>query len=227
MPLNVPPQYPRRKLSKARNHVPPKVAACDSPDQVNQTRDDEEPSREKVQTPSPAVLIEDIVGARGTHYRVRCRGEHFRRCPTAVLVVAADRQLEERRREVVAGLAPVQPRMHHQNLEAREREREHTRREDPVRETDPASVARDGILAPLAGSHGCHCDPSRCMLPRKPRNPGEMIFLNRAGISALRVGAATDPRRPFTATGWRLTAAAAHAPPRNGRAQSILGSSRL
>src|SRR6516165_9162362 len=100
MHCDVPPQYSWRKLSEARNEVPPKVAACESHDEVGQTRHHEEPGRQKVQAPSPAVLIENIVGARGTHYRVRCRGEHLRRCPTAVLVVAADRQLEERRREV-------------------------------------------------------------------------------------------------------------------------------
>ena len=47
--------------------------------------------------------------------------------PAAVLVVAADRQLDQRRREIVADLAPVQPRVDHQDHDPGDRERQEAR----------------------------------------------------------------------------------------------------
>ena len=67
--------------------------------------------------------------------------EGLGRVPAAVLVVPADRQLEERRREVVARVAPVEPRVRHQDLEAAEHEHEDAHRDDPVGDPDPARVA--------------------------------------------------------------------------------------
>ena len=57
-----------------------------------------------------------------------------------MLVVPADRQLEERRRQVVARVAPVQPRMRHQDHEAAERKRQEAGGHNPVGDPDPARM---------------------------------------------------------------------------------------
>ena len=91
------------------------MAAEDAGQQVHGAGQHEEPRRQKVQAPPPAVLIEDVVGpARADGARgVLEEGSGF--LPSAVLVVPADGQLEERRRQVVPRLAPVEPGMSHQD----------------------------------------------------------------------------------------------------------------
>src|SRR5580704_16494867 len=139
---DVAPQMPRCKLSKAGDEVAPEVPACESHDQVHQAGQDEEPGCQEVEATPPAILVEDVVCARGTDDGTVAREKRERGCPPAVLVVAANRQLDERGREIVACLAPVQPRMHNEDLEARKHKREDTRGDDPVSEPHPGGVSR-------------------------------------------------------------------------------------
>jgi hypothetical protein len=63
---DVAPQMPRCKLSKAGDEVAPEVPACEPHDQVHQAGQDEEPGCQEVEATPPAILVEDVVCARGT-----------------------------------------------------------------------------------------------------------------------------------------------------------------
>src|SRR5262245_41963959 len=95
-----------------------------------------------MQAASPPVLVEDLERAPG---RDRCaRAIHERRwySPAAMPVVAADRQLQEWRSQVVACLAPIETWVHHQDLDATEGQRRHADGGHPVRKTHPARMPR-------------------------------------------------------------------------------------
>ena len=88
------------------------MSAEDAGQQVDDAGQHEAPRGEEVQAAPPAVLIEDVEGAAGADRAGGVlRRTASRVVPAAMLVVAADRQLEERRRQVVARLAPVEPRV--------------------------------------------------------------------------------------------------------------------
>ena len=70
------------------------------------------------------------------------------RVPAAVLVVAADRQLEQRRREVVAHFTPVEPRVGHQDHNPVNASVRTLAVDDPVRDPDPAGMTRHSDCRP-------------------------------------------------------------------------------
>src|SRR4051794_10296882 len=79
----------------------------------------------------------------------------------AVLVVRADRKLEEWPREIVAGIAPIEPRVRHQDREAREQQRHNRNREHPMRQPHPQRMA----LADFATQIGLRFQCSAHYLP--------------------------------------------------------------
>ena len=151
----------------------------------------EAPRGQEVQAPPPAVLVEDVVGPAGAD---RARGvleERHGLVPSAVLVVPADRQLEERRREVVARLAPVEPRVHHQDHEPAERERQDARGHDPVGDPDPAGVTQRNARPPRLGQFFSHRGPLREHLARPlspPRRPPRLSSFRQVAFRSKEEG---------------------------------------
>src|ERR1700728_389996 len=123
------PKRSRRKLTSARDHMAAQVPSNEPGRQIDECGYDQEPCRQKVQAPRPAVLVEDIVRARLTDDRGRSRSRSWEErqglCPPAMVVVAADREFEERRGQIVSHRAPVESRMRHQDYEPGDGEREH------------------------------------------------------------------------------------------------------
>ena len=56
-------------------------------------------------------------------------------------MVVVERQFEQGRREIVTDLAPVQARVHQQDIEPAVREGEHGERENPMADAHPQRVA--------------------------------------------------------------------------------------
>src|SRR3954470_22839781 len=106
MGAQIGPEMPGRELGTGRHDARSEVPARQTVDQVQRAGNDEPPRREKVETARPSVLIEDVVRPHGADRASRGGKERCRRRPSAVLVVAADLQLEERWREIVAGVTP-------------------------------------------------------------------------------------------------------------------------
>ena len=77
------------------------MAGEDPGQQIDRAGHDEKPRRQKVQTPPPAVLVEDVVGPTRADRRRRILEEGNALFPAAVLVVSADGQFEQRRCQIV------------------------------------------------------------------------------------------------------------------------------
>ena len=129
----------RERLAPAEE-MTTEVSGNGSRQHVGEARGHQHPRRQEVQASPPAVLIEDLERAPGRHRRAGTIEERCWRGPAAVPMVAADRQLQERRRQVVARFAPVEARMHHQDLDAAERQRRHGGGRNPVRQPHPTRV---------------------------------------------------------------------------------------
>jgi hypothetical protein len=129
----------RERLAPA-DEVTMKVSGDDAGQHVDQARGHQHPRGEEMQAASPPVLIEDMERAPGRHRRAGTIEERRWCSPAAMPVVAADRQLQEWRRQVVACLAPIETRMHHQDLDAAEGQRRNTDGSHPVREPHPPRV---------------------------------------------------------------------------------------
>ena len=151
------PQPLPRQLAGPGHEIAPQVSGEDPGKEINGPCHDQEPRRKEVQAPGPAILVQDAVGADradcGATVREGLRGD----CPAAVPVVPADRQLDQRGREVVADRAPVEPRVSHEDGEAGDGERQHAGSHDPVSDPDPATVAgacARGVLTGAGPRHG-------------------------------------------------------------------------
>src|SRR4051812_26960576 len=61
-----------------------------------------------------------------------------------MMVVAADRQFEPRRHQLIARVAPIQPRVHHEDLDPAVDEEKETDGDDPMCTAHPARVPMTG-----------------------------------------------------------------------------------
>src|SRR5678816_1679901 len=142
MVSNLAPHERRRKLERLRPDMRTEVAPEHAGEQVHETRDDEKPCGKEVQAASPAVLIEDVGGSTGADGTRRVvltnRGATFE---FDVPVVGTDRQLDECRHQIVPRLAPVEPRVSHQDHHAADCERQHAGGKDPVRDPHPSRMS--------------------------------------------------------------------------------------
>jgi hypothetical protein len=100
------------------------VSAGDAGEKVDRSWQYEAPGGQEVQTPPPAVLIEDVEGPAGADRRRGSLEERRRLLPASMTMIPADRQLDEGRREVVTRLTLVEPRVGHEDDESGERERQ-------------------------------------------------------------------------------------------------------
>src|SRR5262245_54222975 len=137
----------RERLAPA-DEVTMEVSRDDAGQHVDQAHSHEHPRGQEMQAASPPVLVEDLERAPGRNRGARASQERRWYSPAAMPVVAADRQLQEWRRQVVACLAPIETWMHHQDLDAAEDQRRHTDGGHPVREPHPPRVPGHLTFAP-------------------------------------------------------------------------------
>ena len=134
---DVRPDETRCKLLRLRPDVRSEVTTERSGQQVDEPGDDEKPRGKEVQAASPAVLIEDVGGSVGADRPVRVLKDRCAVDEFNAAGVWADRQLDERRHQIVASFAPVETRVRHQDHEAADGQRQHARGQDPMGDTDP------------------------------------------------------------------------------------------
>jgi hypothetical protein len=92
---NVAPDEPRRKILYSRPDVRTEVSAGDAGEKVDRSWQYEAPGGQEVQTPPPAVLIEDVEGPAGADRRRGSLEERRRLLPASMTMIPADRQLDE------------------------------------------------------------------------------------------------------------------------------------
>src|SRR5678816_1664575 len=100
--------------------------------EIDDTSQNEEPCSEEVKTPSPTILVEDIVSAVRADWRSIALKEGFGVFPPAMLVVSADGQFNQRRRQIVSNLAPVKSWVGHEDDDACKRQRDKAHGHNPV-----------------------------------------------------------------------------------------------
>ena len=135
-------ERPRLQFTPARPEMPAEMAGKNTSKEIDGPRHDHQPGCKEVQASAPSILVEDVVGPVGADRRGRIREERSPILPPAVPMVTADRQFEQRRRQAVPRVAPVKPRMRHQDDETGERQDQDARRENPVRHPHPAGMSR-------------------------------------------------------------------------------------
>src|SRR5262245_44128174 len=109
------------------------MACYSSHQQIDRSGQHEKPSSEKVQTPTPAVLIEYVVGSACAYRRTRILGKKHALFPTAMPVVSTNGQFNQCRCQIVSHLAPVEPGVGHKYHNASESQRHEAYGHDPVR----------------------------------------------------------------------------------------------
>lgn len=122
------------------NEISPKVPSENPGQKVDHAWEDQQPSCQEVQAPTPTVLVEDLEGPTCADGGTLVREEGDALFPAAVLVVSADGQFEQRRCQIIANFAPVQPWVAHEDDDATERQRHETQGDDPVSGPHPAGV---------------------------------------------------------------------------------------
>ena len=90
MIFEVLPEQARRELDGPRHKIPPEVAGENSGQKIERAGQDEKPSRQTVQAPTPAVLIENFVGPARADGRTHVLEKWNAVRPAAMLMVAAD-----------------------------------------------------------------------------------------------------------------------------------------
>ena len=110
----------------------PEMACENSRQQIDRAAQHEEPSRQKVQTPPPTILVEYFGAPVRAHRGGRILEEGNALFPAGMPVVWADGQFNQGWRQTVSHLAPVEPRVGHKNHEAGERQRQEAHGHDPV-----------------------------------------------------------------------------------------------
>lgn len=105
--------------------------------EVHRSGNDQKPAGKKMQTTRPAVFVEDIIRAARTYGRSWVIVERRAVIETVVMIIPADRQFEQRNRQIVARLAPIKTWVAHQDDESAKGECKKARAHDPMREPDP------------------------------------------------------------------------------------------
>ena len=100
---DIAPEQVRRKLFGSRPDVGTEVTTDRAARELGyEAGHDQAPCGQEVEAAAPAVLIEDVERAAGADRARRSVKERRDRFPAAVPVIPTDRQLDQRRREVVA-----------------------------------------------------------------------------------------------------------------------------
>jgi len=136
----LPAVYPRPFVTP-RNQRPPEVAGENSVEQVDGSGNDKKPGGKKMETPPPAVLIENHVGAAGADRGIGSVEEWDTLVPAPVLMIPADGEFEESWRQVVAHFAPIEPWMAHEDDEAADRQGQKADGHNSVGAADPKRVS--------------------------------------------------------------------------------------
>src|SRR5438270_14074701 len=90
------------------------MSGIQSGQQVDQSDGHQYPGIEKMETSPPAILIEDIVCPACADGRMGGLKKGLARCPAMMMIVATDRKLEQRRRQVVPNVSPIHSGVYHQ-----------------------------------------------------------------------------------------------------------------
>src|SRR5262245_53407714 len=117
------------------------MTAEDSERKIDCTRADEYPCSQKMQTACPTILVEQWIVALGADGRTGYLREHYPAVQLVGPIVVADRERQQRRRQVVADVAQIKTGMHHQNQESAERQSHEARSSDPMADPHPAAVS--------------------------------------------------------------------------------------
>ena len=117
--------------------------------EINRAGHDQRPGGQEVQTAAPAVLIEDVVGPARADRAAGAFEKRPGRVVAGMPVVPADRQFEERRRQVIPHIAPVEARVRHQDHEPAARQRQQAHRRNRVRDPDPARMSLHDVMGHL------------------------------------------------------------------------------
>src|SRR5689334_10569602 len=88
----------------------------------------------------PAVLIPGLAQPAGRNWAMSHIIKGRGRGPVAVLGIGTDLNLQQRRNKVIAGGAPVKPRMNHQNGHTRVDQGDYSNCDEPMGKTDPEPV---------------------------------------------------------------------------------------
>src|SRR5262245_8854431 len=133
MIYHITPERLRSELSSPGHKMTPEMAGENSRQQIDRAGQREDPGRQKVQTPPPAILVEYVVGPARADRRSRILEEGNALFPAAMSMVSADGQFDQRRCQIVSHLAPVEPRVGHKNHDAGEGKRHEAHGHDTVR----------------------------------------------------------------------------------------------
>src|SRR5579864_3855818 len=115
-----------RKVSSARKQVLPKMPREQTGNSIEQAGEYQNPGSLKVEIPAPAVLVRQDVPVAGRHQGPRGR----------------NRQSEQRCSQIVAGLAPIEPRVRDHDFSSGDEQGKKTKSDDPVSEPDECRVSR-------------------------------------------------------------------------------------
>src|SRR5262249_16808396 len=135
------PDSAQLQLVGARPDVRAEMAVDDAHEDVDDAWQHERPRGKEMETATPPVLVEDVVRPIRGDWSSAVLKEGRRLVESAVPIIAADGQLQQRRREIVSGVAPVQAGMRHEDHKAGEGQSEDAHGDDRVRDADPSSVA--------------------------------------------------------------------------------------
>src|SRR5215510_11949878 len=144
---HITPNQAGQKLFRPRHDMTAEVPREDSYEQIDRTGHYESPSRQKVQTAAPAILIEYFVctiRCDGRSLTLKKSGGPF---PAAVVIVSANRKFDQRTRQIVPHLTPIESWMDHKYEHAGESQRQKTHGDSPMGYLDPKCVvwqARSG-----------------------------------------------------------------------------------
>src|SRR4051812_45510304 len=98
--------------------MPPKMSRENPGEKIHSARDDEAPTRQKMQAAAPAVLIKRLERSRLRNGRVLSAEELLPAFPSGVAVISADGELDPGGSKTIADIAPIQSRMHHEDFSA-------------------------------------------------------------------------------------------------------------